>query len=1056
VVFQLPEEETPVVDYVVIDGLFGDWANNPAWMDGPSDQLENRHINILEYRTNYSQRRNILSFYIRFDQAPFMGPDANSNADDAGTIIVGIDADHNENTGFSMRGVGVDAMIIIDGSDGRITSTTARIFDPDAGDDWSMTTGNLIPKSALAGNEIEVQIPVGGLGWNLGAPHRVIIQSMDVAMRTDYSDTAFSLGNSAITAIQKSALTSTSFATGPVNGIMAVEMESFGRETTISSLVVRPAEGSTVGIGNQVSMTAFSDQALTSSISSPTNLGQEATIQITGSPTISTGSKTTIYLGATVQAGTLAGSTIGLELASIGTTADSYVIDRQQTPRAYVGAAPGYIQIDGLFGDWEGINKQTDNQLDTTDADINLVRFSSVVDNLAPTPQLAFYAEVQGEMLRGVDTLAFPSVQPPEPTLAIVGSPTVFADRNELVVTWSTNKPAGWNLLHITGRDPIEATDGTSHVAIVTGLNPGQNYNMYFVSAVDSSGREQVQSAQFSAQTLSAADTIEFSAIPRATVTSSTSATISWTTNRRSTAVLEYGGTTAYGTSVEIEEGNWVHRVSLTNLNPGSLYHYRITIRDMDETPYTSGDFVFTTRATDPEPVHIPNLAADTLYIFLDTTPGIGYAIPGMPGFRANYMFKALGRYNTVLDTTLWRFSGAAPNVFEWTPHTGTYNAMSSDSELEAAISISSLVMSGTPNVYFHMQKHRATELFGGSNEDGADVAIPANYGGSTRSATRSLAYVPMDVLTSDVSEFGFTVSWITEANTLGSIVWWTDSDPTATQTSDLRGAVSDDTHICKAKALTSATRYYYVINSNGVIYDNGGAPYEVVTMPNVVVSDITSSSFRVTWTTKEVTTGTLDYGTSTPLPFNAPDIRGAVSGTVHIVEVTGLSPGTVYYFRPVSPGYEGILGSVRTHGNEDFPPASHSIHGTVPTFGWPWLVYASVGGYGPIATVTDGSGSFSLNLGNLRNSTGHGYVPTTSDQIDLEIRGMWEWHQATTSVDTAMTPQNIGSFPISARTTHTITGTVQIEGGAAATGALVYATVDGYGPLSAITDGSG
>ncbi len=82
-----------------------------------------------------------------------------------------------------------------------------------------------------------------------------------------------------------------------------------------------------------------------------------------------------------------------------------------------------------------------------------------------------------------------------------------------------------------------------------------------------------------------------------------TAATITWTTDEPSDSQVEYGLTTAYGTSTPIN-GSLVtsHSMSLSGLSAGTLYHYRVKSRDAAGNLAVSGDFTFTTVSPDVTP----------------------------------------------------------------------------------------------------------------------------------------------------------------------------------------------------------------------------------------------------------------------------------------------------------------------------------------------------------------------------------------------------------------------------------------------------------------------
>lgn len=74
------------------------------------------------------------------------------------------------------------------------------------------------------------------------------------------------------------------------------------------------------------------------------------------------------------------------------------------------------------------------------------------------------------------------------------------------------------------------------------------------------------------------------------------SATVSWTTNGSGTSQVEYGRTTAYGQTTTLNASQVTsHSVSLSNLQVGSVYHYRVYSQDAAGNLARSIDYTFTT-----------------------------------------------------------------------------------------------------------------------------------------------------------------------------------------------------------------------------------------------------------------------------------------------------------------------------------------------------------------------------------------------------------------------------------------------------------------------------
>jgi len=92
-------------------------------------------------------------------------------------------------------------------------------------------------------------------------------------------------------------------------------------------------------------------------------------------------------------------------------------------------------------------------------------------------------------------------------------------------------------------------------------------------------------------------------AISQVTVSAvtATSAWVSWSTDSYSDSQVEFGPTSAYGSSAPVDANlTWLHRQLLTGLTPGTTYHHRVRSRDLHGAVGVSGDATFTTRAAPP------------------------------------------------------------------------------------------------------------------------------------------------------------------------------------------------------------------------------------------------------------------------------------------------------------------------------------------------------------------------------------------------------------------------------------------------------------------------
>lgn len=131
----------------------------------------------------------------------------------------------------------------------------------------------------------------------------------------------------------------------------------------------------------------------------------------------------------------------------------------------------------------------------------------------------------------------------------------------------------------------------------VDNLTMGVTY--YFVTtAYDTSGNESGYSNEIS-KTIPVPDTAPpvISSVQSGNITYS-SASIAWTTDEASDTQIQYGTTTAYGSTTTLNSSMITsHTQDLTNLASSTLYHYIVLSRDAAGNLAVSGDYTFTTSA---------------------------------------------------------------------------------------------------------------------------------------------------------------------------------------------------------------------------------------------------------------------------------------------------------------------------------------------------------------------------------------------------------------------------------------------------------------------------
>lgn len=124
----------------------------------------------------------------------------------------------------------------------------------------------------------------------------------------------------------------------------------------------------------------------------------------------------------------------------------------------------------------------------------------------------------------------------------------------------------------------------------------------------------------------------------RATDIGTNSATIGWETDQPASAQVQYGLTTGYGSMSALDPTALaVHSMTLTGLNPNSVYHYRVISANVNGSR-TSGDYTFTTGSYMLTLIANPTDGG--------SCTGGGWCVPGAPmlasaSAKSGYTFKS-------------------------------------------------------------------------------------------------------------------------------------------------------------------------------------------------------------------------------------------------------------------------------------------------------------------------------------------------------------------------------------------------------------------------------
>lgn len=175
-------------------------------------------------------------------------------------------------------------------------------------------------------------------------------------------------------------------------------------------------------------------------------------------------------------------------------------------------------------------------------------------------------------------------------------------------ITWYTNEPADGLIefernenfdpynptyrFHIASGEP----KGTQHTITLYSLIPETKYHFRIISRSDT---QEVTSFDQIFETKEWVDNSppQISRV-RAEYVTGTTATIQWETNELADSVIEYGPTISYGSTKSSGSRVIAHDLTITGLEPGNTYHYRVKSKDEKNNTSISWDYTFKTDIT--------------------------------------------------------------------------------------------------------------------------------------------------------------------------------------------------------------------------------------------------------------------------------------------------------------------------------------------------------------------------------------------------------------------------------------------------------------------------
>ncbi len=168
--------------------------------------------------------------------------------------------------------------------------------------------------------------------------------------------------------------------------------------------------------------------------------------------------------------------------------------------------------------------------------------------------------------------------------------------------------------------------------------------------------------------------------------------------------------------------------------------------------------------------------------------------------------------------------------------------------------------------------------------------------------------------IASNPSQTSAGITWTTNEAATGKVFYGTSSPLNLASASSVTENnwwnTHNVNHSVQLSSLSAATTYYYVIESKDkkgntatsspFSFTTNTAPDTTApTLSAISVSQVSTSTARISWTTNETSDSKVYYASTSPLNMGSAQTKtDSTMTTTHVIDVTGLNPSTTYYFK--------------------------------------------------------------------------------------------------------------------------------------------------------------
>jgi len=452
--------------------------------------------------------------------------------------------------------------------------------------------------------------------------------------------------------------------------------------------------------------------------------------------------------------------------------------------------------------------------------------------------------------------------------------------------------------------------------------------------------------------------------------------TIVWTTDELAVSHLEYGTTESYGTQATLDATALLaHTAILTGLSANTTYYYCIHATDLAGNTANSCGHSFTTAAhtviADTTP---PDVTLITEGPVTTTSATINFTTSEVGNARIEYGTTAGYGDSTPLDTNL---------------------------ALTHTVTLSNL----TPNTEYHYRIISSDEV---GNEtitsDETFMTEAVSVGVTVQTPADTTAPVVSGVGSVTLGITDATLAWTTNELAVSTLEYGTTQSYGSHVTLSLTAGLA---HTATLTGLTGGTTYYYCIHATDLSSNTtNSCPHSFTTEPTpvvvpvtpsdttapqislITVAPITTTGATVAWTTNELATSQIQYGTT--ISYGQTTNLGGSASLTHSTTLASLSPDTTYHYHLTSTDASGnsALSSDETFTTSALPQIQAQVQSQASTVVISGIELASIGtSTVTIAWTTDLPSDSQVEYGdsdNLGSLTTLSSTPTTSHSVTI------------------------------------------------------------------------